>query len=234
MPVQPLRAAPIRTFEPTLPVVGHERLLRMQGYSNLERVRPAISGAAFDMARRAEGLSQPKVAYRYLPVHALDAQSVQVSTGGRLHSRAFQSRLSGCVEIVPFVLSCGAEIGKVVIDLAERGDLLEAVLLETAGWLCIEDATRQFKDLLRQETAAQGCRITSRMGPGYAYRVDGEDVSWPLEDQVELFRLFGEGQLPVALMTSCAMNPKLSRSGLFGVAPLYTHAFEAASPGTLN
>jgi hypothetical protein len=67
------------------------------------------------------------------------------------------------------------------------------------------------------------------MGPGYAYRVGSLQVDWPLEDQRELFTLLEGGPLPVTLMSSCAMFPKLSRSGLFGVAPARPADLQAVS-----
>lgn len=230
-PVPDPGARPLRHFEPAPPVVLHERILRMQGYADMSRVRPAIASAAQAMARRAEALSRPAVAYQYRPLLALDDEGMELSGGARLKSRAFATRMTGCTQIAPFVLSCGMELGHTVVALADAGDLLEAVLLETAGWLCIEDATRQFKALLQAQAAARGMRITSRMGPGYAYRVGEAEVNWPLEDQVAFFALFGAEPLPVTLMSSCAMNPKLSRSGLYGVAPLHNLTHRAGRPG---
>ncbi|MFN0186085.1 MAG: hypothetical protein ACKVQR_19900 [Aquabacterium sp.] len=215
--------APLVQFQPGPPVVAAERILRMQGYAHPERVRPAIARAAAEMARIAQSRSVPRVAYRFHAVRGIDAEGLQLERGARLRSAAFESRLAGCTQAVPFVLSCGEPLGQAVVDLAEAGDLMEAVLLEAAGWLCVEDATRQFKDALRREVAERGARITSRMGPGYsyrvAYRVGTREVDWPLEDQRQLFTLLEGGPLPVTLMPSCAMFPKLSRSGLFGVAP---------------
>lgn len=222
-------AAPVQRFEPETPVVAPDRILRMQGYADPERVRPAIVRAAAEMARIAQSKSVPRVAYRFCAVRALGAEGVALQNGARLRSAAFESRLAGCTQIVPFVLSCGEPLGQAVVDLAEAGDLMEAVLLEAAGWLCVEDATRQFKDALRRQVADRDARITSRMGPGYAYRVGTRQVDWPLEDQRELFALLEGAVLPVTLMASCAMFPKLSRSGLFGVAPTHPPGFQAVA-----
>lgn len=210
---------PVRYFRPQAPVVVAERVLRMQGYADPDRVRPAIARAAAEMALVAQARSVPEVAYRFCAVRDIDADGVGLDHGVRLGSAAFESRLSGCTQVVPFVLSCGEPLGRAVLDLAEVGDLMEAVLLEAAGWLCVEDATRQFKEELRRQVAERGGRITSRMGPGYTYRVGDADVEWPLEDNPRLFALLDGAALPVKLMPSCAMYPKLSRSGLFGVAP---------------
>jgi len=43
-----------------------------------------------------------------------------------------------------------------------------------------------------------------------------------LLEQKPLFELFSDTKLPVRLMESCAMYPKKSRSGLYGLRPLST------------
>ena len=212
-------AAGCRRLAPTRPCVHPERILRIQGYSDLGRVRPVIRKAAAAMAQAAESLSTPAVAYRHVRIQALhDDGALLLDGGGRLSCPAFPRQLAGCTEVTPFVLTLGSASPQRVIELVEAGDLLEGLLLETAGWLASEDATRQFKSHLREAVAARGQRITSRMGPGYSYKVGGRMVMWPLEEQPALFALL-PGELPVSLMGSCAMNPKMSRSGLYGVAP---------------
>ena len=63
----------------------------------------------------------------------------------------------------------------------------------------------------------EGLRPTQRMGPGYSYKVDGGLEMWSLEDQRQLFEVFEGVDLPVRLLESCAMLPKMSRSGLYGL-----------------
>jgi hypothetical protein len=213
-------AGGVAYFCPSPPDVRAERILRIQGYKDLARVRPAIVRAAGEMALVAERLSEPRVAWLRVPVQALESGVLSLEGGSRFRCEAFGDLLSGCTEIAPFVLSVGRPIGERVIDLVERGDLMEAVLLETAGWLAIEDATRQFRTHLRELAGRGGLRITTRLGPGYTYRVGEREVMWPLEDQVSLFSLFGDAELPATVHPSCAMNPKLSRSGIHGLAPL--------------
>ena len=224
MPSTPLAMPPehfgVRYFEPMPPAVRFERILRIQGYSDLDRVRPAISNAAREMAALASTLSQPRTAYRYVPVRSLSDETLELEAAERFFCRAFASRLADCFEVAPVLIGIGAALGQRIVELAEAGDLLEAVLLETGGWLCIEDATRQFTSHLRNEVAARDCHITSRLGPGYSYRLGNDEVTWPLEEQPALFGLFGNAELPVSLMSSCAMSPKLSRSGLYGIRPL--------------
>ena len=195
-------------------------MLRIQGYSNVSSVRPAIQRAAEAMAQLAIRLSEPEVAYRSAAVRGIDGGVLEIDSGFRFRCKAFDRTLKGCTEVTLFVLTVGKLLDDHVIKLIEAGDLLEALLLETAGWLCIEDATRQFKTRLRDESLARGCRITSRLGPGYSYRIGDETCMWGLEEQATLFAAFRGAELPVSLMASAAMQPKMSRSGLFGVAPL--------------
>lgn len=229
-----LRETAVHFFEPNAPVLNHEIILRMQRYANMSRVRPAIFGAAQEMARRAEKLTQPRIAYKFLRIQLLDAQGIQLESGARLSSPAFQSKLAGCVELMPFVMSCGTPLSQTIIDLAEGGDLLEAVLLETAGWLCIEDATRQLKEFVRSQAHERGYRMSSRMGPGYTYQIGAEQVQWPLEDHPAFFQLFGDAALPATLMSSCGMNPKLSRSGMYGIAPSESPSLQASMSKSFN
>jgi hypothetical protein len=213
-----VRLARVRRFAPAPPAVHGDRILRIQRYSDLTRVRPVIRRAADAMARHAESLSDPAVAYVRAPIAALDEEALAIGEGPRFHCRAFATQLRGCTEIAAFVLTVGPALPERVVELVEAGDLLEGLLLETAGWLAIEDATRQFKVHLRAEMQALGRRITSRMGPGYSYRIGGSMHAWPLQEQGALFGLFEGADLPVSLMHSCAMVPKMSRSGLYGVA----------------
>jgi len=212
-------AGVVFTFNPARPDVRAERVLRIQGYKDLGRVRPAITQAAVEMAKVAERLAAPGAAWCCVPIRSLRTGVMGLEGGTQLRCEAFDELLAGCTAIAPFVLSVGRPIGEHVIELADRGDLLEAVLLETAGWLAIEDATRQFRSHLREAAAARGQRITTRLGPGYTYRYGKAEVMWALEEQAALFSLFGGAELPVTLHASCAMNPKLSRSGMHGLAP---------------
>lgn len=223
--VRPAQGSPdpgegVATFLPRPPSVSAERILRIQGYADLTRVRPVIRQAADAMAASAERLSRPVVAWRRVPVRSLDAQGELALEGGvALHCPAFARLLAGCDAVAPFVLTVGRELCQEVVDLVEKGDLLEGLLLEAAGWLAIEDATRQFKSHLRDACVAAGRRMTSRLGPGYSYKVDGRMCGWGLEEQPALFALLEGGELPVTLLASCAMHPKMSRSGMYGIAP---------------
>jgi hypothetical protein len=214
------RGGRVAMFTPATPVVHPERILRIQGYAEHHRIRPAIVRAAQRMAELAPALGEPSVAYCRVPIRSVRGEVLELEGGARFHCAAFPGRLESCVEVIAFALTAGRRLDDRVIDLAEAGDLLEALLLETTGWLCVEDATRQFKIRLRAEALRRGHRITGRMGPGYTYKVGDHTCTWALEEQKALFGLFGDAPVAVSLLASGAMQPKMSRSGLFGAAPL--------------
>ena len=91
--------------------------------------------------------------------------------------------------------------------------------LESAAWLGVEDATKQFVLIVRKWATQHNARISRRLGPGYSYPVEGRQIQWELHDQQPLFASFGDAGIPVRLLESSAMLPKMSRSGLFGLIP---------------
>jgi hypothetical protein len=219
----PALAAPgpdAEAFVPASPTIGPDRILRIQGYSDVERVRPAIRRAAVAMAELAEALSVPRVVYRRVPVTSMAADLLELAGGVRFRCGAFPRILAGCTEAIAFVLTIGPGLEARGADLSGTDRLLEALLLDTAGWLAIEDATRQFQRHLRGAARERGGRITSRMGPGYSYEVDGETCTWPLDEQAALLGLIGNAMLPVSITAERSMRPRMSRSGLIGSAPL--------------
>ncbi len=226
-------SAPPRSFTPEPPRVAARQVLRIQGYADPAAAPPAIREAADAMAREAEATCRPVVAWTSADILRHDGEALLVADGAggvALHCGAFARTLAGCTRVVPFVLTLGAAMDERVVARAEAGDLLESLLLEAAGWLCIEDATRQFGAHLRTAAAREGRRLTSRLGPGYRYRIDGRLHDWALTEQEALFRLFAGHDLPVALLESCAMQPKLSRSGLYGLAPQATPPLSRSAP----
>lgn len=200
-----------------------ERLLRVHGYKNPSAVRPAIRDTAAAMARRAEELIAPEVHYRRLAVAALSDGALILEPGLRFECPAFHRYLANAREAVVAIATMGAALDREVIARLDnaRFEPLEALFLETAGWLGVEHTAKRFGDFLRALVQPKGLSISCRMGPGYSYRIDGRDIPWPLEEQKKIFEAFAGIDLPVRLLDSCAMLPKMSRSGLYGLAPLH-------------
>lgn len=199
--------------------IDETKILRIQGYRNLGKVRPVIKRAAAAAARETEALIQPKVFFRCLNILRCKDGVLTLENGITFENEGFGRFLSEAREAAIFILTMGNPLDKTVKDYIADDQLLNALFLETAGWLGIEAATKQFSMYLKGLAKERDLRLSPRLGPGYSYKLDGRSVVWPLEQQQTLFKLFVDQALDVELLESCAMLPKISRSGLFGFLP---------------
>jgi len=190
----------------------------VHGYRVAAQVRPDISEAARRLSKEAESLIDAEVHYLRLPVEEVTGTELRLANGIVFSSEIFERYARNSREIVVFVLTTGDRLDAQVRRYIDDFELIEALFLESSGWLAVEAATRLFAADLRAELAREGKKLGMRLGPGYSYKIDGRTVEWPLEQQRELFRLFEGMSIPVTMLESCAMKPKLSRSGLFGVS----------------
>ena len=123
----------------------------------------------------------------------------------------FDEKLKGCTDVVIFLLTLGEKLDKMSSQLQKNEELLEAVFLETAGWLGIERATRSFVTHLRESAKTEACKITRRFAPGYG--------QWNLSEQQSIFQVFSGWDLNIELIEGSYMYPRMSRSGMYGVRP---------------
>ncbi len=204
------------------PPIDAARILRVHKYTDPSKVRPVIRDAAEKAVGEAARLSSPRAHYVLKPIKSLKYDRLTLDGGIAFTCAAFDRHLTGAQHLLAFVMTIGPELDATVMSLVEDVfEPLDALFLETAGWLTIEAATRQLARHLKEEFGAQGWALSLRMGPGYDYRTQngGGRVRWDLWQQRELFQMFEGTDLPVKLMESCAMLPKMSRSGIFGLIP---------------
>jgi len=197
--------------------VRTERILRIQGYRDMDRVRRPIRRAADKAAGIACEIAEGEVGFRRVGIAACGAGSLELEGGERFECAAFERFLADCESVVVFAMTAGAAIDRRIDELMAADDPVVALLLDTAGWLAIESITRQFSERLKADCEPARLRLTRRMGPGYTYRMGREMAPWGLEEQEGLFRVLGEDASPVAVLPSGAMLPKMSRSGLYGL-----------------
>ena len=208
-------------FEPGPPHIDPVKLLRIHGYRDMDKVRPVIRRTAETISKRAAEVMSPVVHFRRIGVEACVGEDMQLVNGLQFQNAAFSKYLSDAVEISVVVITLGKALDEEVMGRMEDDafEPLEALFLETAGWLGIEWTTRMFSVYLGDLIKPERLRLTRRMGPGYSYKIDGDETMWSLEQQRQLFEVFDGVDLPVRLLESCAMMPKMSRSGLYGLVP---------------
>lgn len=204
-------------FEPNEIKLRVEQILRMQGYNGARQIHPEIRSVAEAMTALAEKTFQPAVHFTRIGVAGISGDALILDKGTKFHSVAFENYLAGCGEVAVFIMTLGKALDEVEAELASSDKLLETLFLETAGWLGIEQLTKLFSSHLREAVAVDGLRLGRRMSPGYSFRVNRKICEWPLEDQKMIFQLFDREKLRVEMLESCAMSPKMSRSGLYGL-----------------
>ncbi len=196
-----------------------EGVLKIQGYKNPDKVRPIIQKLALVAIDAFVEYTTPTVTYRIVNVDSVNETGAVLGDGVQLQSSIFRQYLSASTEAVIFVLTVGKSIDDQTIQWMNEEKLVEALFLESAAWLGVEDATKQFVLMVRSWAKQQSMRISRRLGPGYSYPIEGQQVMWDLTDQRPLFDLLAAPDMPVTLLESAAMLPKMSRSGLFGLIP---------------
>ena len=199
-------------FRPKISGIDPDTILRIHGYKDPKKVKPIIKDTAEAMLITGMSLFEPLIYYREVKIQSLDGAHLHLDRNATTFTNPdFGTLLSGCSHIVVFLLTLGYAADKKSIELTSRDDLLEAVFLETACWLGIERATRWFADEVRATAEINNCRITRRLAPGYK--------DWALTEQKQLFSLFKDTDIEITLLDSDCMQPKMSRSGIYGVAP---------------
>lgn len=196
-----------------------DSVLRIQGYKNPEGVRRIIREMASKAIKAFVENATPEVSYRVVEIERVDPAELQLENGVVLKSPIFGQYLGDSTRVVVFALTVGEQIDHQTIEWMNEEKLVEALFLESAAWLGVEDATKQFVLILRRWATEQNMRISRRLGPGYSYPVNGQQVQWELHDQQPLFAMFSDADIKVKLLESSAMLPKMSRSGMFGLIP---------------
>jgi len=207
-------------FEPRGIEISPDDMLRVMGYRQGARIRAQVRRTAEAMAALAATSATPVACYRRVPIAGCTTDALVLSTGTSFRCPAFAAYLAGCDEVAVFVLSLGGRFDSTQENLTASEQVLEGYMLEIAGWLGIEAATRLFRAHLAEAARRDSLVLTRRMAPGYSFRLDGGKVEWPLEDQRALFSLFGDTAPPARLLEGgFAMTPKMSRTGLYGLHP---------------
>ncbi len=211
-------------FRPGPVTIRTDPMLRIQGYRNLDRVRPLIKKTAGNMARLVAQTIDAVVRYRQLRISECTDGILILEGGTVFRCDAFSKYHAASEQVVVFVLTLGKGLDEASMDFSKQQQLLEQLFLDTAGWVGVEAVNKQFVTHIKEQAVEQGYRLTRRMGPGYTFKKDGQDCPWALEDQKPLFALFDDTELPVAMLESCAMLPRMSRTGLYGLVPIQTRS----------
>jgi hypothetical protein len=182
-------------------------VLRLARYRRRDDVPPPVWDATRAMAARAGELATPAAGLRLVHIGTATDDRVSLTEGPRFSGHAVARHLTGARRAIAFILTLGPALEAEVATLGQRQDLLEAYLLDLAGWAGIETAVRGLRrDLV---AALPRARVSHRLGPGHR--------DWPLTEQHELVALLETDAAPVRLSEHGVLIPFKSISGLFAL-----------------
>lgn len=205
----PLVPDRIESWTPVRLAIDPWLILRLSRYRRRAEVAPAIWEVAARMAARADALVTPVARLRTLRVRRAGPEGATLDERAHFSGRAVGALLEGSSLAVAFVLSLGPALEAEAEALGERRELLEAFLLDTAGWAALEVAVRALRLDLVARARAGGGRLTHRLAPGYR--------DWPLAEQPRLLALLDGPDPPARLSPHGVLIPFKSLTGLFGV-----------------
>jgi hypothetical protein len=188
-------------------VVDPWTVLRLARYRRRDDAPAAVWDATRAMASRAGELAAPAARLRLVRVGTVVSGRVSLAEGPSFSGEALARHLTGARQAVAFALTLGPALETEVAALGQRHDLLEAYLLDLAGWAAIEAVARALRQDLR--AALPGIQVSHRLGPGHR--------DWPLVEQRGLLSLLEDQSAPVRLSEHGVLIPFKSISGLFAL-----------------
>jgi hypothetical protein len=227
---EPIPAGALERWRPTSLALDSWLVLRLARYRRREAVEPEVREIAEAMVARAAAIIEPQAVVGTRQVAAAGGAGARregpsgfarpgrrgpsPATPGGAHSFSGQAvgrLLDGCPLAAAFALTLGPRLEAEVAALTAARQLLEAFLLDTAGWAAIELAVRALRQDLRGRACPRGLWVTHRLAPGYG--------DWPLAEQRELLSVLEDGGGLVRLSPHGVLLPFKSVTGLFGLAP---------------
>ena len=194
------------------------KLLRMQGYRDLNTVRPAIREAAEESSLLAEATMAPEIHFRCLAIRDHMRTRIELEGGVSFSGEVPCQKFARAGRVLVAVITIGKQIDNEITNSIADLNPVRALFLNTAGWLAIEWANKEFMGVVRKRAREQCYSLlTERLAPGNTYSIGSDKVLWPLEEQLALFRVFEVAKLPIKLLPGCAMMPKMSRSCVYGL-----------------
>ncbi|NLN20248.1 MAG: vitamin B12 dependent methionine synthase [Firmicutes bacterium] len=157
-----------------------------------------------DVVDQAASVAKPKALYGVGYVEERGRDTVTID-GVVFTSRVLRMNLTDVYRVFPFIATCGLELDGL---LARYSDELLRYSIECLKSQALNAARNHLITHVRSKYGISGL---SSMHPG-----SGDVAVWPLEQQVELFRLLGDApaRIGVQLNESCLMQPNKTVSGI--------------------
>ena len=158
-----------------------------------------------ELAGLVQEIGKPKFLYKASFIDEKKTDSITLE-GVTFTSPALRLNLDPVGRVFPYIATCGIEVEEVG---GASGDILRNYWLNAIKLNLLEISIEVLKAQI--DSRYKFSKLSS-MNPG-----SGDATVWPIEQQVELFSIFGdvEAQIGVRLTPSFMMYPEMSVSGIF-------------------
>jgi hypothetical protein len=163
---------------------------------------PAVD-AVTKLANDAMHIGRPKALYKVVQAEYHDEDRVVID-GTVLHSSLLKANLCRSDIVLPYLCTCGKELEEWSMQFS---NIVQKYWVDTILTFALGSAMHALETSTRQRYHP---RRLSSMNPGSL-------TDWPIQEQKNLFRLFGDdaGFLGVTLTEGLMMKPLKSLSGIF-------------------
>jgi hypothetical protein len=189
---------------------------------NRGRSIPRMSAGMQTAVAQARALIKPAAALAWVRVDKVDGQCVSISS-----EVAGGTTISALLELGPHadlmapasialisVGTIGDDLDAAVMDLNQKGDLLEGYFLDSAGVVALAEVGRAVRETAETTAAGLGWGVSPSLGPGTL-------AGWPLTGQRELWDFLDGDSVGIALSESGVLKPHKSATGLIGLGKAY-------------
>ena len=181
---------------------------------------PDIHREAARALDRAHKLIDPKIAYRWVDVVAVDDESVTVvesATGGetRLELGPKTHLIAPAKCALISVCTIGASLDAEARMLNEQGEPVVSYLLDSFGVAALGEVSRAAWRLAEERAQSRNWSVGPCLAPGSL-------KGWPLRDHRSLCSLVPLSSIDVRLNEAGLLIPFKSTSSLVGIGPSFT------------
>jgi len=202
-----------RTISEVGAAVDRGEVLRYLGYPAAVQPNGAIAQQLEQGIAAAARWSWPQAVYAVFPVETIEPRRLMLRTPrGPVEFRGAIGEFLGSARwIAAFVATAGDQLERRASETLQQGDLLTGMVYNAVGSERAEAAEACVIAQLRERLAGADLALTLPYSPGYC--------GMALNQQRQLFELFGGDTVGVSLSPSLMMQPIKSISGLIGIGP---------------
>ena len=189
--------------------IDKRKVIKAVGYNGSVRAPSRIRHLITDYVNNLSDILDPSYTYVIRDIISVRDQQVSIEGDIVLESESIAYALSQCQKVAVFIVSIGSILEKLSSNIAERGHMVKASVLDAIGSEAVEKLAGLVEEHISQDAADFGLVIGRRFSPGHC--------DWPITQQEAVFQALGIDTSGVELTSNYLMMPQKSLSGVIGL-----------------